>query len=200
MCLKLFYCRKTPFFYWANQTFSAKTVDLLLIQTLCLCNPPSHGVVFRHTLRFHEFSLCHACTVRTARARSPRELRRLKLELGEVWVPIWAVKKSNPAKVLLSSSRRVKTEWRAVETASLGSLGEPLRVSGLEGILRLMWWRNQLLEALHSEKVGCADHREVVFLIQWLTWIRLKLSPDALPLIYTSGAELFDCFWAIPPC
>lgn len=90
--------QKNSLFYWANQTFSAKTVDLLLIRTLCLCNPPSHGVVFRHTLWFHEFSLCHACTAWTARARSPRELCRLKLELGEVWAPIWAVKKKQSCK------------------------------------------------------------------------------------------------------
>lgn len=108
--------QKNSLFYWANQTFSAKTVDLLLLSSY-----------------FKISWVSVVCTAWTARARSSRDLRRLKLELGEVWVPIWTVKKSNPAKVLLSSSRHVKTEWRAVETASLGSQGEPVRVRGWKG-------------------------------------------------------------------
>lgn len=177
--------QKNSLFYWANQTFSAETVDLLLIRTLCLCNPLSHGVVFRHTLRFHEFSLCHACTAWTARARSPRELRRLKLELEEVRVPIWAVKKSNPAKVLLSSSRRVETEWRAVETASLGSQGEPVRVRGWKGYY--VWCGEETSFSKHFTQKGLGARTTE----RWSVWSSGLLRSD-------SNCLLMPCPWFTP--
>lgn len=183
MCLKLFYCRKTPFFIEPIKL----SVPRLLI---CFC--------FRHTLRFHEWVSC----VYSVNSKSTELQRPPPFETGAgggVSANLSCQKKQSSKCVVIFF--KACEDW--VEGSGDGIFGLSRRTgegSGLEGILRLMWWRNQLLKVLHSEKVGCADHREVVFLIQWLTWIRLKLSPDAVPLIYTSGEEHFVCFWAIPPC
>lgn len=117
---------------------------------------------------------------------------------AEGWVSVWAVRKrerSNPAKVLLSSSRCVcvceqsgeRQRWSSLRE-KWGALGTASRISDAE--------KNQLLKARCWKKGGRADHREVSHRVARLN----KIQNDEMQLLVNLECKTFCPVWVTAPC